>query len=455
MKIEKIKDCITPQIENELTFVGYWPSTAKPSNGVPIYHVSSPQAFNQVVGYAKFINGSNGTVLYRGQNKNYDSLPPSGARKGKTPVPDTTIDAMRKDPDIVRFFSLDSEDIKGWERYQNILIESVLQHYGANTYCMDFVDNHWCALWFGLYSFVDNHYEKRTEPGEKLYVYLYLADTNGACVRGMYIGEETYTVDLRKALPSTFARPAAQHGWIVRKHLREKCNYDDGIIGVIEIDVDHAVKWLGEGELLSQENFFPDYSRDQGYKVLLWRQLRSGLPSKWSKILPVDTICNYHYSNTFYLSNPNVQLTPLRNLETTSGKTITSITGLYSLLLETGWSKDTCVPELLWDEANPVIGQSLATALLVQKCFGGEVFYFDYSNRTHHFNYIHGCYVDLTFDELYPAIRVNYPPEKSINIGSAQNSYTKHHNKLQALIDHCGFTKIKLTTPRAKKNKRK
>lgn len=229
MKIEIIKNCITPHNKDELSLIGYWPSTATTCAAVPVYHVSSPQAFNQVVGYAKFINGSNGTVLYRGQSKNHDSLLPSGARKKAVPVPDHTIDAIRTDDDIRRFFGLDGADVKGWERYQSVLIESVLQHYGASTYCMDFVDNHWCALWFGLHKFVDNHYIKRSGPDEKLYIYFYLADTNSACVRGMYIGEDTYTVDLRKAIPSTFSRPAAQHGWIVRKQRREKCNYDDRV----------------------------------------------------------------------------------------------------------------------------------------------------------------------------------------------------------------------------------
>lgn len=63
MKIERIKDCITPQIEKELTLIGRWPSTAKSPDGVPVYHVSSPQAFNQVIGYAKFINRLNCLIL--------------------------------------------------------------------------------------------------------------------------------------------------------------------------------------------------------------------------------------------------------------------------------------------------------------------------------------------------------------------------------------------------------
>lgn len=452
MKIERIKDCLTPQIKKELSLIGRWPPCAHPADAAPLYHVSSPQAFNQVIGYAKFINSSNGTVLYRGQSKNYESLLPSGARKGKTPVPDTIINAIRTDEDTSKFFGLDSQDIKGWERYQSILIESVLQHYGANTYCMDFVDNHWCALWFGLYKFVDNHYIKRVGADEKLYVYLYLADTNGACIRGMYIGEDTYTVDLRKALPSTFSRPAAQHGWIVRNHHREECNYDDRVIGVLEIDVDAAAKWLGEGELLSQENFFPDYSHDQGYKVLLWRQKRSGVPSKWTPILPVNTICNYHYFNTFFTSNNGLHLRPRIEIRTKSGEIISNITGLYSLLLEKGWNADTCANKSFWNEDNPVVGQSLVTALLVQRCFGGEVFYFKYSKRTHHFNYTQGCYIDLAFEELDSGWKQDYPPTTSVNLGfNPSNSYDKHFNKLKTLIENCEITTITLRPPRKRK----
>jgi hypothetical protein len=452
MKIERIKDCLTPQVKWELSCVGYWPSTADEANAVPIYHAYSPQAFNQLVGYAKFINGSNGTVLYRGQCDNFDHLLPSGARPGTISVSDETIDAMRKDKPIATFFNLDSEEIKGWERYQSVLIESVLQHYGAKTYCMDFVDNHWCALWFGLYRFFDNHYVKREGMGEKLYVYLYLADTKGACVRGMYIGEDTYTVDLRKALPSTFARPSAQHGWIVRKHHREMCNYDDGVIGVIEVDVDDASNWLGEGELLSQQNFFPDYMRDQGYKVLLWRQMRSGVPSKWEKIIPVNTICNYHQFNSVYISGSGLELRPRFEIKTLNGKVVDSLISLYSLLLEKGWSKHTCANESFWDEENPVCGQSLATALLVQRCFGGEISYFKYSNRTHHFNYIHGRYVDLAFEELDPSRRSNFPPETSVNLGfRPTNTYEKHYDKLKMLVENCGLTTIKLKLPRVRR----
>ncbi|MBR4291158.1 MAG: FRG domain-containing protein [Oscillospiraceae bacterium] len=451
MKIKKIKGCITHN-KDELKLIGHWPPSADPSEAVPMYHVESPQAFNQLVGYAKFINGSNGTVLYRGQSKNHESLLPSGARKNSSPVPDETIDAIREDHDIRSFFGLDVPEIRGWEQYQSVLIESVLQHYGANTYCMDFVDNHWCSLWFGLYKFIDNHYVKRSGPDEKLYIYFYLADTNSACVHGMYIGEDTYTVDLRKALPSTFSRPSAQHGWIVRKHRREACSYDDRVIGVVEVNADDAAKWLGEGELLSQENFFPDYSYDQGYKVLLSRQQRSGVTLRWSKILPANTICNYHYFKTFFTTHNGLNIPPRIEIKTNTGKTITNITGLYSLLLEKGWTKDTCVNESVWNEDNPVIGQSLPTALLVHKCFGGDILYFKYSNRTHHFNFINGCYIDLAYEELNSTRKKDYPPEKTVNLGdNPKHSYATQYDKLKQLVENCGLTTVKLKPPHTKK----
>ena len=44
----------------------------------------------------------------------------------------------------------------------------------------------------------------------------YVAETNGPAVQGLYLGEETYTMDLRKALPSYFLRPCAQNEWIVK-----------------------------------------------------------------------------------------------------------------------------------------------------------------------------------------------------------------------------------------------
>ena len=70
----------------ESFFVDSWPKGANADDGVPIFHVGSYHDFNELVGYAKFLNASLGTVLYRGQTKDYGSLVPSGAREGNVAV---------------------------------------------------------------------------------------------------------------------------------------------------------------------------------------------------------------------------------------------------------------------------------------------------------------------------------------------------------------------------------
>ena len=55
----------------DLYYVKGWRSD---SDIVPIYHASSPHAFNRAMGYARYKNSAVGTVLYRDQNKLYPSL---------------------------------------------------------------------------------------------------------------------------------------------------------------------------------------------------------------------------------------------------------------------------------------------------------------------------------------------------------------------------------------------
>ena len=106
------------------------------------------------------------------------------------------------------------------------------------------------------------------------------------------MGEETYTVDLRKALPSNFLRPCSQHGWVVRGK-NENYDFDTNISCIIRINIDLAKEMLGSGKLLSQENFFPDETIDQGYNILLERQKDSRLGSKYNKLLPPGMITDF------------------------------------------------------------------------------------------------------------------------------------------------------------------
>lgn len=433
MSIRSISSLST--IQEDCHFVRNWPDD---NGAVPIYHTDTSHAFNRIVGYARFINSNAGTVLYRGQNQLYNSMIPSGARSGAVAVSNELFEKICADNELAKFFGLNQKDIVGWKQYQGMLVESVLQHYGAKTYCMDFVDNHWCALWFGLYQFKNNHYFKRTDDGN-LYVFLYAADTIGPCVGGMYIGEDTYTVDLRKALPSTFQRPASQHGWVVRKKERKKDNLDDRLIGIIEVRVKDAEKWLGDGYLLSEDNFFPTFTIDQGYKVLLSRQERSGIDLKRQKILPQNTICNYHYSELFYSSSRISEIKPIKKIPfIRSSDDILS--ALYSVLLNLGWQNDTCLPETMWNPANPSIGQSAATAVLVQEYFGGNICMIEYSSRAHYFNKINGCIIDLTSSEIHPNKKETcYEEARYKDLGSSKTCGVHKRSKaqVQALIEYC------------------
>ena len=108
------------------------------------------------------------------------------------------------------------------------------------------------------------------EKIDHLFLFLYVADTNASNFRGVYMGGDTYTIDLRKALPSNFLRLCSQHGWVVRG---KDNNYDfnSGFSCVIRINIELAKEMLGSGALLSQDNFFPDETIDQGYNILLER----------------------------------------------------------------------------------------------------------------------------------------------------------------------------------------
>lgn len=422
------------KIQEDLRYVGGW---RNPTDSIPVYHVDTPHAFNRVVGYARYINATSGTVLYRGQNEIHSSLLPSGARKGRTAVSEELFADICANQQFSKFFGLERNEIKGWNEYNCMLIEAVLQHYGANTFCMDFVDNHWCALWFGLYRFENNHYYVRNDDGN-LYVFLYVAETEGPCVEGMYIGEKTYTVDLRKALPSTFQRPASQHGWVVRPKKRIPTSLDDRVVGIIEVSVDSARKWLGDGELLSEENFFPSYKIDQGYKVLLSRQHRSGVYLEKECILPQNTICNYHLHEMIYCSDFE-KLSHLKSKKLPMGIKVANPLDLFALLLNVGWDENTCAGNINWNERKPYVGQSAATAVLLQSWFGGVICSMRYSSHTHYFNLVDGIIVDLTYCELQKGCESKYCDPScytKLKLGR-RKVHQNYQDKVERLIENC------------------
>ncbi len=264
-------------------------------NTVPIYDVTSMYGLNQIIGYAKFNNKEYGEVLYRGENRLHPGLIPSLFRKCKG-----TTRWRRISPVLNKILlyengissALNAGSDKKLARFK---VEGMLQHYGVQTRFIDLVDNHWIALWMGLYKcipmkMIQNyfHYERRAIPlvemvkdssfdEETLYQYillLALPKSDDPAVDGIEQTGSFLKIDLRQALPSVFLRPHSQHGFVARNKIVSEgkaCDYDMAteVIGILRIRIDHAAKWLGDGTLLSQDNLFPSPMNDYGYDLLL------------------------------------------------------------------------------------------------------------------------------------------------------------------------------------------
>ena len=318
-------------------YIGKWRSD------IPVYDIVDFNGLNQIIGYVKHIN-NDGMVLYRGQSHIYDTLMPNIQRNKDTCTIDEeilkeVIEKLYVDKPFNKIMSW-NEQVKGWKLYISISCEALLQHYGAKTHCIDFVDNHWTALWFALHNydaerkcFVERdgindgdecisfdpyfaynpkkphskqqniiyqemiikrqqeelEYANRSN-GRHAFLFLYFADISSPDIYGLNIGKNSYIVDLRKALPGIFLRPVSQHGWIV-KGKDSSFDYNKKIICVLRLQTDLIKEFLGNGTLLSQEHFFPSPEYDVGYQFLLSRQLGNKYErSKYPHIFPMDMI---------------------------------------------------------------------------------------------------------------------------------------------------------------------
>lgn len=287
MKIQKLSS-------KHINFGGYYTgehvftTDAKTSVRVPLFHIETVHSLNQILGYAKFINSEYGTVYFRGENKLHSTLTSSIYR----PIPEntrlcileknlnTTINKLIKNKKFSNFLKIQTDK----EETKKIIIESMLQHYGFHTHCLDVVDNSWVALWFGLHKFQSlsekyYSYQNRTnilkhqppsydKQEQFQYLILIAADhptTNKE--KGISIGKNIITIDLRKALPSLFLRPHAQHSLVLRH--KKLGDFSENVVGILKLHIQTVNEWLGVGELLSYRTFFPSPAFDQGYDILL------------------------------------------------------------------------------------------------------------------------------------------------------------------------------------------
>lgn len=158
---------------------------------------------------------------------------------------------------------------------------------------LDFVDNHWIALWFGLYvaSSIDDgdtfvRYTKRSidiagcsvgnhlASCEENYQYLILLavdkETVKPVIKSIRYGERTVLINLRNALPSLFLRPHSQHGYVVKKRTQSgDFDLSTEVVGILRMRIDYVSEWLGNGLLTTVNSIFPEPAADYAYRVLL------------------------------------------------------------------------------------------------------------------------------------------------------------------------------------------
>ena len=259
--------------------VGAWSAGNKK---VPVYHIDSFHLLTQFVGYAKYKNREIGGVYLRGQTSLYEDennkkkiiLSPSCFRS-------TYADANLRISKVTNKLHSVLSTHKTLQEYPDDIAFPLLQHYGMQTYWLDIVDNLWVALWFALHDFktkiIENRQLCHIQETDNSNVYILLLCSDDYEVRykskkipGVHYGQKTVLVDLRRALPSIYLRPHAQHALMLRKYKIPACtDYSDLIVGVAELSKEKALSWIGHTGLLSAQSLFPSQYFDSGYARML------------------------------------------------------------------------------------------------------------------------------------------------------------------------------------------
>lgn len=244
-------------------------------NNVPIYTITDMRDLMQFVGYCKYTNAENYNVYMRGQPFLYEGkMIPSLYRKQKN----YSSTALR----FQRRLKVAINEVEILSGYDKRIVETMLQHYGVKTTSIDLVDNVWVALWFGLNCadsvFAGGRENLYYSTSKEKYAYIILMASDARCSvgKGIYEGDDTLLVDLRKAVPSYFVRTHAQHALMLKKkvhsieHISEKeADMSDLIVGIAKIPVETGIEWIGNNKLLSVGSLFPSAFFDYGYRKLL------------------------------------------------------------------------------------------------------------------------------------------------------------------------------------------
>ncbi len=253
------------------------------SGDIPVYEIHSFHSLTQFIGFGKYLNRDSGNVYLRGQTDLYNGvLTPSalrGNKNRKTKVVEP-LNCEKRISDYKHNIALSLKNTKNFCDRDPDIVEPLLQHYGVKTYWLDIVDNVWIALWFALHetasTIIDNReYIHIFENDESKYAYIFLigcdATKESQTQPGLYEGTSSVVVDLRKAIPSYFLRPHAQHALMVKKRGEHSSfmDYSDTIIAIAKVSVADGLKWIGQTGLMSVQSLFPPPYYDTGYASLL------------------------------------------------------------------------------------------------------------------------------------------------------------------------------------------
>lgn len=250
---------------------------------MPIHEFDSLNELSMFAGYLKYAYRTSGNVFYRGQsnlyinNLNHLSLRPSLFRE----ITHNSEGDLEKCNQMIYNTLENNTTLK---RLKDFDITPLLQHYGIKTEWLDVVDNLWVAIWFAIHStkrlLVNSKIDDKTVTSEYIelanrissedaYILFVLADGTKEKVKkpGFFYGENTQVVDLRKAFPSIYLRPHAQHALVIKKN--GNGDYNGLVVGIAKIKVQSGFEWVGSQGLLSPNNLFPSVFYDHGYKYLL------------------------------------------------------------------------------------------------------------------------------------------------------------------------------------------
>lgn len=236
---------------------------------INVYNIETVHDLTQFIGFGKYMNNQNCNVFLRGQNDLYNGNLIPSLYRGRTKLDTITTKYNQRMNKL-------KTDIDSFSQYDRCVLEPLLQHYGVKTTYLDLVDNVWVALWFALHQTksesINSHEYVYYSNNTSLYSYILLVATDAINVsekNGVYEGNSTRLVDLRKALPSYFLRPHAQHAYMLKKKGETVIDYSDLIIGIAKIPTELGFKWIGTSEFLTVSTLFPAAYFDSGYKILL------------------------------------------------------------------------------------------------------------------------------------------------------------------------------------------